>query len=183
MSFGAGSSWLAPRAVSSIAILRVGIATPTSKTSPQVASPAKHTSGWSTDARTSSRMRAVHRVGTAPERLVGKILGAQGVRFRTTNSHLPGTPDLWNKTRRWAIFVHGCFWHQHPGCRRSTVPTRNRERWRHKFRATKRRDRLAVAALRAGGFATLTIWECELSHTNALEARLRRFMLSNRFRS
>jgi DNA mismatch endonuclease (patch repair protein) len=64
--------------------------------------------------------------------------------------------------RRWAIFVHGCFWHHHPGCRRATIPKRNRSFWLDKFKANRRRDAEAIRELRQRAWDVLVIWECEV---------------------
>lgn len=75
---------------------------------------------------------------------------------------LPGTPDLVNRRRGWAVFVHGCYWHGHLGCKRATVPKRNAEFWTEKIAANRRRDEAKIAALRALGFEVFVVWECEI---------------------
>ena len=113
------------------------------------------------DSATSVRMANIRQHGTTPELLVRKIVAKLGHRYKTTNRDLPGNPDLANRTRKWAIFVHGCFWHRHPGCRLATTPTRNREFWLAKFERNVQRDAAAIASLCASGFAVLVVWECE----------------------
>ena len=113
------------------------------------------------DAATSARMGNIRQHGTTPELLVRSAVRALGHRYRTTNRDLPGNPDLANRRRRWAIFVHGCFWHRHPGCRLTTTPTRNRQFWLDKFDRNERRDAAAIVALRASGYAVMVVWECE----------------------
>jgi DNA mismatch endonuclease (patch repair protein) len=89
---------------------------------------------------------------------------------------LPGSPDLANRTRRWAIFVHGCFWHRHTGCIRTTTPKRNRPFWTAKFEANCARDRRVRAALRRLGFRTLVIWECQAEREEFALRRLRAWL-------
>lgn len=126
------------------------------------------------DPETSARLGRIRQQRTRPEILVRRSLHRMGIRFRVGNRDLPGSPDLANRRRRWAIFVHGCFWHHHEGCRRATVPKRNRAFWLEKFAANQARDGRAVAALEAAGFCVLTIWECEAEDEGRLRAALAR---------
>jgi DNA mismatch endonuclease (patch repair protein) len=111
------------------------------------------------DDATSARMRLVRQKGTRPELIVRRVLASLGLRFRLSNRDLPGSPDIANRRQRWAVFVHGCFWHRH-GCKASTSPTRNREFWQAKFERNVERDRKAAEALRAEGYTVVVIWEC-----------------------
>lgn len=106
-------------------------------------------------------MKAVRRSGTGPETAVADALRGAGVRFRRNTRALPGSPDLSNARRRVAIFVHGCYWHHHSGCRYATVPKRNRRFWLAKMAANKLRDRKKASELRRLGFRVITVWECE----------------------
>lgn len=117
------------------------------------------------------------RVDTGPERIVRGILHALGLRFRLENRDLPGSPDIANRARRWAVFVHGCYWHQHEGCPRATVPKRNRAWWRAKFRANRKRDDRKRAELESAGYRSLVVWECETRDEMALTRRLRRLLV------
>lgn len=114
-------------------------------------------------------MSMIRGKNTAPELVVRRYLHGCGLRYRLHQRDLPGKPDLvfprWNAV----VFVHGCFWHQHSGCPFATMPESNREFWREKLEANKRRDHRNVLALRNKGWRVLTIWECQLS-----ERRLRR---------
>ena len=112
------------------------------------------------DDATSARMALVRQRGTRPELLVRTELVALGHRFRLANRDLPGSPDVANRARRWAVFVHGCFWHRH-GCKASTTPGRNREFWEAKFQRNIERDRRSLEALTAAGYTVVVIWECE----------------------
>jgi DNA mismatch endonuclease (patch repair protein) len=110
---------------------------------------------------TSRRMACVRRAGTAPEMRVRKVLAGLGVRYRLNNHDLPGSPDLANRSRRWAVFVHGCFWHRHQGCSRASHPTRNSLYWTQKFRRNVQRDKDAVRMLKKLGWKVFVIWECD----------------------
>jgi DNA mismatch endonuclease, patch repair protein len=115
----------------------------------------------STTSATSARMALVRRSGTAPELAVRRVARAIGLRFTIRNSDLPGSPDLANRSRRRAVFVHGCYWHRHSKCSRATMPKQNFEFWRRKFKRNMERDASAVKALKALGFRVAVIWECE----------------------
>lgn len=85
-----------------------------------------------------------------------------GYRFVTHSRKLPGRPDISNSSRRWAIFVHGCFWHGHEDCPKARLPRRNAEFWREKVAANAARDARKEEALRALGFDVYVVWECTL---------------------
>jgi DNA mismatch endonuclease, patch repair protein len=123
-----------------------------------------------TDRARSDLMRRVRQHGTEAEEAVASVLRKFGLRFRRNVRVLPGSPDFANQTRRWAVFVHGCFWHRHQGCVRTTTPTRNREFWLDKFEKNVIRDRRKARLLRRMGYRVVTVWECEVAN----EARLRR---------
>ena len=123
----------------------------------------------------SQRMGRVRQSGTTPELRVRRACSELGMRYRTRNRDLPGSPDLANRSRRWAIFVHGCYWHRHEGCSRATTPKSNREFWLAKFTRNCERDRTAYADLEAAGFAVLVIWECETESAQDLYRTLRHF--------
>jgi DNA mismatch endonuclease (patch repair protein) len=106
-------------------------------------------------------MRRVRRRDTAPERAVASALRALGHAYRKNVRSLPGSPDFANKRRRWAVFVHGCYWHRHRGCKRATVPKHNRAFWQAKFAANRKRDAAAIRELRRRGFKVVLVWECE----------------------
>lgn len=90
----------------------------------------------------------------------------------TTQGPLPGAPDFVLPRWRVAMFVHGCFWHQHNGCARATKPKRNQSYWQEKFARNKERDARAVAQLVKEGWRVLTIWECETTNPRQLRARI-----------
>ncbi len=127
------------------------------------------------DAATSIRLGRIRQKDTEPEQVVGKFLTACGLRYRRKNRDLPGSPDFANRTRKWAVFVHGCFWHSHAGCFKATVPKRNRDFWLAKFATNRKRDRRAVTALRRRGYVVLVVWECDAElRPEVVVRRLRR---------
>ena len=113
------------------------------------------------DAARSALMGRARQRGTKPEIEVAAALRALGARYRLNVKSLPGSPDFANKTRKWAVFVHGCFWHRHRGCHRATTPTNNRDFWLEKFAANRRRDARSIRALRAMGYRVAIVWECD----------------------
>jgi DNA mismatch endonuclease (patch repair protein) len=106
-----------------------------------------------------SRIRAKD---TSPETAVRSAVYALGHRFRKNVASLPGKPDIANQSRRWAIFVHGCFWHGHDNCQLASKPKTNREYWIPKLRRNKSRDAERIAALKQTGFRVLVLWECDV---------------------
>lgn len=95
-----------------------------------------------------------------------------GLRYTTRNRDLPGSPDLANRSKKWTIFVHGCYWHRHRNCGRASTPKRNRTFWEAKFERNRARDRAAIRELRQRGYTTLIIWECEVDEATLLVRRL-----------
>lgn len=125
--------------------------------------------------RLMGRVRQKH---TEPERFVRTLLHGLGLRFTVNgpcNRTLPGRPDIVLPRWRAVVFVHGCFWHRHRGCRRTTTPAARRAFWLAKFRINVARDRRVQRALRAQGWRVLTVWECETLRTSGLTQRLRHF--------
>ena len=117
-------------------------------------------------------MRRQRQQGTRPEILVRRIVHALGHRFRLSNRDLPGSPDLANRAGKWAIFVHGCYWHAHQGCPRHTIPKRNRDFWLKKFDDNRNRDLRVAEELRGRGLRVIVVWECETTERESLERRL-----------
>jgi DNA mismatch endonuclease (patch repair protein) len=111
-------------------------------------------------AQRSRMMAAITGKNTKPERLVRSHLHRAGLRFRLHARGLPGRPDI--VLPRWhaVVFVHGCFWHRHGGCRRATTPSSNRRFWNRKFRENVERDRRNLTVLRRAGWRVYVIWEC-----------------------
>jgi DNA mismatch endonuclease, patch repair protein len=126
--------------------------------------------------RRSANMRAVRSRNTRPEMRVRQIAHRLGYRFRVHRRDLPGKPDIAFPGRRKAVFVHGCFWHQHGGCRRASIPQSNRRFWRTKLARNAARDSEQLAAIKKRGWRTLVVWECEIKDEKRLTARLRKFL-------
>lgn len=124
----------------------------------------------------SRRMAQVRQRGTAPEIATRHAARLAGLRYTTQNADLPGSPDLANRRRRIAIFVHGCYWHRHQGCSKATTPRTNRSFWLAKFRRNQQRDREAVRELRAAGYRVLVIWQCETQDPARIASRIRRML-------
>ena len=115
------------------------------------------------DAKTRSRMMAgIRGRNTSPERKVRRYLHARGFRFRLNVKGLPGKPDIVLPKYGLVIFVHGCFWHRHPGCRLTSTPSTNPQRWQEKFQANVTRDKRNREHLLNQGWRVLTLWECGL---------------------
>lgn len=115
------------------------------------------------DVATRSRMMSgIRSKDTRPEMIVRRYLHSRGFRYRLHMRKLPGSPDLVLPKYNVAIFVHGCFWHRHGGCRYATIPSSNVERWRVKFDANTERDARNVSMLHAAGWRVIVVWECEL---------------------
>jgi len=124
------------------------------------------------DPRRSALMSRVRQRGTEAELAVGAALRQLGVSYRLNVSSLPGSPDFANRKMKWAIFVHGCFWHRHTGCKRSSLPKTNQEFWRDKFLTNRTRDARAVRELRRLGFRVALVWECQTEDPAKLRLRL-----------
>lgn len=127
-----------------------------------------------TTPKRSRLMSRIRQSGTSAELIVRNILYHNGVGFGVKAQDLPGTPDIVNRGGKWAIFVHGCFWHAHQGCSRWKIPSNNSDYWRNKFQTNRKRDKMKVNQLERLGFSVLTIWECELER----RANARRKILS-----
>ncbi|WP_338868420.1 very short patch repair endonuclease [Myxococcus stipitatus] len=155
------------------------------KTSPRRQSPKTITPTHvlAVDPRDSARLGGIRQSNTNIERQTQLILHSLGLRFRTKNRSLPGSPDLANHQERWAIFVHGCYWHSHQGCPRATIPKRNRDFWLAKFEANRARDARALRSLRRCGYRAVVVWECQLhSAPERVRKRLARLLLEQRIR-
>lgn len=113
--------------------------------------------------KTRSRiMASVRQRNTRPEKILRRILHQIGLRYRLHNRRLPGTPDLTFPRFRVVIFVNGCFWHVHDGCRFATMPSSRKEFWTSKFKANQERDKRNYSKLAAMGMRVLIVWECAL---------------------
>ncbi|WP_352470390.1 very short patch repair endonuclease [Mesorhizobium sp. M0085] len=120
------------------------------------------TEGTKVDPVRTRMMRTVRRADTQPEMAVRRTLFAAGYRYRVNVRRLPGTPDVVLPGRRLAIFVHGCFWHRHVGCRFATAPRTRAQFWQDKFARNVARDAAKRCQLEAAGWRVVEIWECEV---------------------
>lgn len=122
-----------------------------------------------------TRSRVMSRIrgrDTKPEMAVRRLTHRMGYRFRLHRRDLAGSPDLVFPGRRKVIFVHGCYWHRHPGCRFAYSPKSNVDFWNEKFASNVARDTAALTQLQAEGWHPLVIWECESTDAEKLEVRL-----------
>ena len=124
------------------------------------------------DDETSARLGRVRQRDTLPERVVRSTLHRLGHRFRLVAKDLPGSPDVVNRAGRWVVFVHGCFWHRHEGCRHATTPKHNGPFWLAKFAANQSRDARVQRELAELGYRVIVVWECETGDDETLAARL-----------
>lgn len=121
-------------------------------------------------------MAAVRGRDTKPEKIVRSLAHRMGYRFRLHRNDLPGKPDLVFPRLAKAIFVHGCFWHQHPRCRFASRPATRPEFWAKKLDGNSNRDRRVQRDLRCQGWKVLVVWECQTRDLRNLEDRLRSFL-------
>lgn len=119
--------------------------------------------------RRSDNMRRIASKHTKPEMFVRRLVHGMGFRYRLHGEDLPGKPDLVFRGRRKAIFVHGCFWHQHERCIDGRIPRSKTEYWLPKLQRNIDRDASAIAQLNQMGWDVLIVWECELGNEKALD--------------
>ncbi|MBZ9784276.1 DNA mismatch endonuclease Vsr [Pseudomonas sp. REP124] len=125
------------------------------------------------DQATRSRMMSgIKSKNTTPEIIVRKFLHAHGYRFRLHRADLPGKPDIVLPRQRTCIFVNGCFWHRHAGCKYTYTPKSRLDFWLPKFAKNIERDRINQQALQALGWRTVVIWECYTKNLDLLRAEM-----------
>lgn len=113
--------------------------------------------------RRSWNMSRIRSKNTKPELIVRKMLQNHGIRYRLHVRNLPGKPDLSNKSKKFVIFVNGCFWHQHKNCKRANIPKSNIDYWKPKLEKNVNRQKTNLEELDSQGFKTGIIWECEIN--------------------
>lgn len=121
-------------------------------------------------------MSRVRNGDTRPEKLVRSIIHRMGFRFRLHDRRLPGCPDIVLPRHRKAVFVHGCFWHSHPGCPRAKRPNDNRDFWERKLTRNAERDATNQRRLTEQGWDILVVWECETKDPVRLLSALETFL-------
>ncbi|WP_350341549.1 very short patch repair endonuclease [Desulfoferula mesophila] len=124
----------------------------------------------------SALMSRIRGKDTGPEMIVRRLVHCLGYRYRLHHKKLPGTPDLVFTKRKKALFVHGCFWHRHEGCKNAVMPKTRPEFWREKFHRNVERDRVAVKDLDKLGWEVLVVWECETKDLDELGRKLCSFL-------
>ena len=129
-----------------------------------------------TEEQRSSLMSRIRTKHTGPELKVRSGAHGAGYRYALHRKDLPGQPDIVLPRFKSVVFVHGCFWHQHKGCRKSTLPTTRREFWAAKLSRNVNRDSENELRLRRAGWRVLVIWECETKARQTIIRKLRRFL-------
>ena len=110
----------------------------------------------------SRNMAAIHSVNTIPEIYLRKLLFSKGYRYSINFKKLPGHPDIYLRKYNTAVFIHGCFWHKHEGCKYSSTPKSKVEYWNKKFEMNINRDRVVKEELKNANVKCLVIWECSI---------------------
>lgn len=123
----------------------------------------------------SERMAKIKNANTKPEMIVRQMVYSMGYRYRLHVRSLPGNPDIVFRPREKAIFVHGCFWHQH-GCRQYKMPRTKLSFWKPKLTKNKVRDAKVKRDLRKLGWQTMSIWECQIKKETMLKHRIESFL-------
>lgn len=121
-------------------------------------------------------MSAVRAKNTRPELAIRGLLSGLGYRYRLHSANLPGRPDIVFSNRRSVLFVHGCFWHGHSGCSLNRIPRSRLEYWIPKLEANKARDYMVRGRLKASGWRSLVVWECQIANSKKLARRLKVFL-------
>jgi DNA mismatch endonuclease, patch repair protein len=130
-------------------------------------------------------MQSVRTHGTDIELVVRRAVTRSGQRYRSNTATLAGRPDLANQRRKWAIFVHGCFWHGHRNCHKTKggeagrIPVANKTFWEEKISTNRTRDARKAQELRRIGYRVLTVWECDVKNVVRLERKLTAFFTDN----
>lgn len=124
----------------------------------------------------SQRMSLIRSRDTGPERVLRRLLTDMGYRYRLQYDRVPGRPDVAFPGRRKVIWIHGCFWHRHPGCKNARIPKSRREFWVPKLVGNRRRDLATRAAAERAGWRTFVAWECDLSNPDQLSQRIKEFL-------
>lgn len=125
-----------------------------------------------TVAERSALMSRIRRNGTTPERIVRRVVRRLGYKARSNVARLPGSPDVVIEQHSIAIFVHGCYWHRHTGCKAAGTPKSRTAYWLEKFDRNTKRDRRVAAKLRRLGWKVVVVWGCQTQLAEKLERRI-----------
>ena len=125
----------------------------------------------------SMNMSHIKSTGTKPEVIVRKYLFSKGLRYRKNDKRYPGNPDIVLPKHKVCVFINGCFWHQHSGCRYAAIPKSNQEYWIPKLQRNVERDKTNIEKLTQNGWKVITVWECEL-RKDILETTLMKLLYS-----
>ena len=123
----------------------------------------------------SYNMSRIKAKDTKPELLVRKFLFSQGLRYRLHDKKLPGKPDLMFPKYKAVLFIHGCFWHGHEGCKYYVVPKTRTDWWLAKIKGNQKKDTDSITRLQQAGWKVIVVWECELK-PSLLEATLKKLL-------
>lgn len=124
----------------------------------------------------SERMSRVKGKNTKPEMIVRRLVWSMGYRYRLHDKKLPGKPDLVFRRLYKVVFVHGCYWHRHEGCKLARLPKSRREFWIPKLEANKVRDVENIKKLKELGWGVLVVWECELRNPEQVKRKIKEFL-------
>jgi DNA mismatch endonuclease, patch repair protein len=126
----------------------------------------------------SALMGRVRSKNTKPEIVIRRFVHGHGYRFRLHRKNLPGSPDLVFPSLKKAIFVHGCFWHRHEGCKMTTTPNTQKSFWHKKFNSNTQRDKKNISDLKEMGWSVFIVWECEAKNMPALGNKILTYLQS-----
>ena len=129
-----------------------------------------------TKKKRSWNMSRIRSRDTVPEKIVREILTELGSRYRLHAKQLPGKPDIIIKKNKIVIFINGCFWHQHKGCKRKTMPKGNRNYWKPKLERNVVKQKADIKALRKDDWKVGIVWECETREVNKLKRKLQKIL-------
>jgi DNA mismatch endonuclease, patch repair protein len=129
--------------------------------------------------RRSWLMSRVQSKNTSAETRVRSVAHAMGLRFRLHSDSLPGKPDIVFPKWKTVVFIHGCFWHRHPNCKKATIPKSNTSFWTTKFERNVARDQANLNALEQLGWKAHVIWECETKSPDRITERLKQIFPSS----
>jgi len=121
-------------------------------------------------------MSRIKSKNTQPEKIVKKFLSKQEIKYRLHVKKLPGKPDIVLNKERKVIFINGCFWHQHKGCKRQAMPKTNIKYWKPKLKRNAKKQKQDIKQLKKEGWKVYVIWECEAKNENRLIKKLRKIL-------